>query len=206
MDAPRDCHAEWGKSDGEGEISCDTWNLRRSDTNELTYKRQTLLENKLKGVGRGSLGQGERRDSQGAWDGHAATLERTATKDPLLSTGDPAQCRVAAWMGAGFGGERTHGSVWLSPYHSTAHRPRWWCSLASVESDPVWPYRLDPARLLRPRDSAGKRTEVGCHALLQGVFPTQGSNPGLLHHRQILYHSATREACKSAIPQNKIKS
>ena len=28
---------------------------------------------------------------------------------------------------------------------------------------------------------------MGCHALLQGIFPTQGSNPGLLHHRQILY-------------------
>ena len=28
---------------------------------------------------------------------------------------------------------------------------------------------------------------VGCHALLQGIFPTQGWNPGLLHCRQILY-------------------
>ena len=30
-------------------------------------------------------------------------------------------------------------------------------------------------------------TGVGCHFLLQGIFPTQGSNPGLLHCRQILY-------------------
>ena len=29
---------------------------------------------------------------------------------------------------------------------------------------------------------------MGCHALLQGIFPTQGSNPGLLTCRQILYH------------------
>ena len=29
--------------------------------------------------------------------------------------------------------------------------------------------------------------EVGCHALLQGIFPTQGSNPGLPHCRWILY-------------------
>ena len=36
-------------------------------------------------------------------------------------------------------------------------------------------------------DSPGKNTGVGCHALLQGIFPTQGSNPGLLHSRQILY-------------------
>ena len=36
-------------------------------------------------------------------------------------------------------------------------------------------------------DSPGKNTGVGCHLLLQGIFPTQGSNPGLLHCRQILY-------------------
>ena len=45
----------------------------------------------------------------------------------------------------------------------------------------------------------GKNTGVGCHALLQGIFTTQGSNPlvqlQLLHCRQILHHSATREAC-----------
>ena len=37
-------------------------------------------------------------------------------------------------------------------------------------------------------DSPGKNTEVGCHALLQGIFPTQGSNLGLPHSRQTLYH------------------
>ena len=37
-------------------------------------------------------------------------------------------------------------------------------------------------------DSPGQNTGVGCHALLQGIFPTEGSNPGLLHCRQILYH------------------
>ena len=37
-------------------------------------------------------------------------------------------------------------------------------------------------------DSPGKNTETGCHALFQGIFPTQGSNPGLPHCRQILYH------------------
>ena len=35
-------------------------------------------------------------------------------------------------------------------------------------------------------DPSGKNT--GCHALLQGIFPTQGSNPGLPRCRQILYH------------------
>ena len=37
-------------------------------------------------------------------------------------------------------------------------------------------------------DSPGKNTGVGCHALLQGIFPTQGSNPGLPYCIQILYH------------------
>ena len=37
-------------------------------------------------------------------------------------------------------------------------------------------------------DSPGKNTGVGCPALLQGIFPTQGSNQGLPHCRQILYH------------------
>ena len=38
-----------------------------------------------------------------------------------------------------------------------------------------------------PGDSPGKNTGVGCHALLQGIFPTQGSNPCLPHCRWILY-------------------
>ena len=37
-------------------------------------------------------------------------------------------------------------------------------------------------------DSLGKNIGVGCHALLQGIFPTQRSNPGLPHCRWILYH------------------
>jgi len=37
-------------------------------------------------------------------------------------------------------------------------------------------------------DSPGMNCGMGCHALLQGIFPTQGSNPGLSHCRQILYY------------------
>ena len=50
------------------------------------------------------------------------------------------------------------------------------------------PHGLWPARLLCPWNSPGKNTGVGCHSLLQGIFPTQGWNPGLPHCRQILYH------------------
>ena len=38
-----------------------------------------------------------------------------------------------------------------------------------------------------PGDSPGKTTGMGCHALLHRIFPTQGLNPGLPHHRWILY-------------------
>ena len=44
------------------------------------------------------------------------------------------------------------------------------------------------ARALCPWNSPGKNTAVGCHSLLQGLFPTQELNPGLLHCRQLLYH------------------
>ena len=40
--------------------------------------------------------------------------------------------------------------------------------------------------LLPPWDSPGKSIGIGCHFLLQGIFLTQGSNPGLLHSRQTL--------------------
>ena len=56
------------------------------------------------------------------------------------------------------------------------------CSV--IQSDSLQPYRLQPARLLCPWDFPGKNTGVSCHFLLQGIFPTQGSNPcflSLLH-------------------------
>ena len=49
-----------------------------------------------------------------------------------------------------------------------------------------WSHGLQPARLFCPWNSPAKNTGVGCHALLQGIFPTQGSNLGLPHCRQIL--------------------
>ena len=74
---------------------------------------------------------------------------------------------------------------------------RCWCSVTSVVSDSLWPHRWQPTRLLCPLDSPGKNTGVGCHALLQGIFLTQGSNLHLLLGRQILYHWVTREVCQS---------
>ena len=65
-------------------------------------------------------------------------------------------------------------------------------------SDSLRPHGLQPARLLRPWNSPGKNTGVDSCSLLQGIFPTQGSNPGPWHCRQILYrlsHHPFTEAC-----------
>ena len=50
----------------------------------------------------------------------------------------------------------------------------------SVVSNSLRPHGLQPARLLCPWDFPGKKTGVGCHFLLQGIFPTQVSNLSLL--------------------------
>ena len=57
------------------------------------------------------------------------------------------------------------------------------CLVTQVVSIPLLPHGLQPVSLPCP----GKNTGVDCHVLLQGIFPTQGSNPGLLHCRLILY-------------------
>ena len=55
------------------------------------------------------------------------------------------------------------------------------CTLScSVMSDSLQPQGLQPTRLHSPWDFPGKNTRMDCHFLLQGIFLTQGSNPGLL--------------------------
>ena len=52
----------------------------------------------------------------------------------------------------------------------------------SVMSDSFQPYKL-----YSPWNSPGQNTGVGSLSLLQGIFPSQGSNPGILYCRRILY-------------------
>ena len=56
----------------------------------------------------------------------------------------------------------------------------------------LWPHGLYTISLLCSWDFPGKNTKVGCHFLLHGIFPTQGSNPCTCIDRWILYHWATR--------------
>ena len=57
-----------------------------------------------------------------------------------------------------------------------------WSESCSVMSDSLWPHGL-----YSPWNSPGPNTGVSSLSLFQGIFPTQGSNPGLLHCRWILY-------------------
>ena len=70
-------------------------------------------------------------------------------------------------------------TIILNSHHSS----KWVGESHSVTSD-----SLQPHALCSPWNSPGQNTKVGSLSLLQGIFPTQGSNPGLLPHcRQILY-------------------
>ena len=59
-------------------------------------------------------------------------------------------------------------------------------------SDCLKPQGLQPARFLWPWNSPGKNAGVGGPSLLQGIFPTQGYNPGLSCCRWVLYHLSHR--------------
>ena len=67
-------------------------------------------------------------------------------------------------------------------YFSKSHN-----GLEVNESHSILSYSLRPHGLNSPWNSPGQNTEMGNVSLLQGIFPTQGSNSGLLHFRQILY-------------------
>ena len=74
--------------------------------------------------------------------------------------------------------------------------PRSWFIWVSITQ--LCPTFFDPTDCGPPGSSVhgdypGNNTGMGCHFFLQGIFPTQGSNPHLLHCRWILYHSATWE-------------
>ena len=59
--------------------------------------------------------------------------------------------------------------------------------LSESESRSIVSNSSRPHGLYSPRNSPGQNTGVGSLSLLQGIFPTQGLNPGLPHCRQILY-------------------
>ena len=84
------------------------------------------------------------------------------------------------------GKEETH-ICWVAvPTVSSHYHLGSWVLLESVShsviSNSVTPWTVAHQAPL-PWNSPGKNTGVGSHSLLQEIFPTQGSNPGLLHCR-----------------------
>ena len=75
----------------------------------------------------------------------------------------------------------------LSPCLFNLYAEWKWMWSHTVVFNSLRPHGLQPIRLLHPWDFPGKITGVGCHFLLQGIFLTQGLNPGLPHCRQMLY-------------------
>ena len=94
----------------------------------------------------------------------------------LLKKGDVPPAPLASFGKMGRQGAFSlHCSLIFLVSFTTPHQAivRWCCAMLSCSSV--------------CGDSPGKNTGEGRHALLHWIFPTQGSNPGLLHCRQILY-------------------
>ena len=65
--------------------------------------------------------------------------------------------------------------------------------MSKSESRSVVTNSLQPCGLYSPWNSSGQNTGVGNLSLLQGIFPNQGSNPGLLHWGWIRYQLSHKE-------------
>ena len=87
------------------------------------------------------------------------------------------------------------GACWVQFLTKAFKMSRWLYQVGSCIYWSVWgggsvfatPWTIACTKLLHPWDFLGKSTGVGCRFLLQGIFPTQGLNPGLPHCRQTLY-------------------
>ena len=88
-------------------------------------------------------------------------IQQWALRSFLLSSWRMWLCNRTDWDFTLYG-------QWLGSKTSQRGTQNAWCA-CSVLSDSA-------TRLLCPWDSPGKNTGVGCHALLQGIFPTQGLN------------------------------
>ena len=80
--------------------------------------------------------------------------------------------------------------IWFIPKHAMKFTPlkckRFLvCGSCTVVYDPLWPH-------WNPWNSPSQNTGVGSCSLLQGIFPTQGSNPGLWHCKRILYQLSSK--------------
>ena len=91
------------------------WNLKRNDTNELTYKTESRLREQTYGCGAAGAGEGILREF--GMDMYTQLYLKWMINQVLAhSTWDSAQCYVAAWMGGEFGEEWIHVYIQLNPF------------------------------------------------------------------------------------------
>ena len=74
------------------------------------------------------------------------------------------------------------------------------------ESRPVVSDSLQPHGLYSPWNSPGRNTGVDSLSLLHGIFPTQGSNPGLLNFRQILFQLSPKGSIRASLIVQSVKN
>ena len=97
------------------------------------------------------------------------------------------QARILEWVAISF--SKASSQPWVSTWvsHISGRRFTIWATKEAHESRSIVSDSLRPHGLYSPWNSPGQNTGVGSLSLLQGIFPTQGSNPGLPHCTWILY-------------------
>ena len=90
-------------------------------------------------------------------------------------------------------GNPTDREAWRAIVHGVSRIQYHLATKQQIKKIKMWYYSCrtlcNPVdRSLCPENSPGRNTGMGCHFLLQGIFPTQGWSLGLLHCRQMLYH------------------
>ena len=122
--------------------------------------------------------------------GHQGTERLLATKEDNL---EPATgLAQSAWTGITSSGLLPFSFPQQPDFSCNEQNPENYNSPTESESHSVRSNSLWPHRLYSPWHSPGQNTGVGSLSLLQ-IFPSQGSNPGFLHCRQILYQLSHKE-------------
>ena len=178
-------------STARGQQRSHVWFLRVKDPASLAKHVATRKVNMLVGLVR--LVQGEDGAGVGSCSGDTGIIQvlgHGPSPDQILwsapgSNRDDPLAGVGTW---GLGGwqalESLEGCVPDTGREELVFKLLFSCS---VVSNILRPHGPQPTRLLCPWDFPGKNTGVGSCSLLQEIFPTQRSNPGPLHCRQILY-------------------
>ena len=104
--------------------------------------------------------------------------------------------RVLEWVAISFSREYSQPRDRTQVSRIVDRRFTIWAKWREVKwsvSRSVMPNSLQPHELYSPWNSPDQNTGVGILSFLQGIFPTQGPNPGLPHYRQIFYQLSHKE-------------